>query len=63
MDIRTSVRPIMAILGYAIASVACIFAVEAELISFQVALGVWLAPGSVWLTAHTIEKAKNNAKG
>ena len=60
-DIRTNVRPIMALVGYFIAAIACIFAVDAGMISFQVALGVWLAPGSVWLTSRTIERAQNRA--
>lgn len=61
-DIRTFVRPIMAILGYAIASIACVFAVESGMISFQMALGVWMAPGAVYLTSRTIERAKNGKK-
>lgn len=58
-DIRTLVRPIMALVGYVIAAIVCISAVDCGMISFQVALGVWMAPGAVYLTSRTIEKARN----
>lgn len=61
-DIRTLVRPIMAWTGYTIAAIVCISAVDCGMISFQVALGVWMAPAAVYLTSRTIEKAKDVKK-